>query len=116
MKRDFQLISNDNLEAKETKNYELVHYSDDYLLDAYSRVVVGTAEKFSPSVVNIDVRQRLKGRQVNNPRLHQEVPGSSSGFIFTPNGFILTNSHVVHNATKIGVTLSDGLHIPADLV
>lgn len=116
MKQNFQLISNDNLEAKETKTTEPLHPSDDYLLDAYSRAVVSTAERVSPSVVNIDVRHRLRDRRANDPRLPQEVPGSGSGFIFTPDGFILTNSHVVHNATKIGVTLSDGLHVQADLV
>jgi S1-C subfamily serine protease len=116
MKQKFQLISNDNLEAKETRASDSVHPSDDYLLDAYSQAVVSASEKVSPSVVNIDVRHRLKGRQANDPRLPKEVPGSGSGFIFTPDGFILTNSHVVHNATKIGVTLSDGLHVQADLV
>ncbi|MER3448027.1 MAG: serine protease [Candidatus Dadabacteria bacterium] len=115
MKRNFQLISNDNL-APEARASEPVHPSDDHLLDAYSQAVVSVSEKVSPSVVNIDVRHRLRGHQTNDPRLPQEVPGSGSGFIFTPDGFILTNSHVVHNATKIGVTLSDGLHVQADLV
>jgi S1-C subfamily serine protease len=116
MKRNFQLISSGNLEADETRTSEPVLPSDDYLLDAYSRAVVSAAEKVSPSVVNIDVRQRLRDQRGNNPRLPQEVSGSGSGFMFTPDGFILTNSHVVHNATKIGVTLSDGLHVQADLV
>jgi len=116
MKRAFKLISDDNLEDKETRATSTVPPSDDYLLDVYSRAVVSAAEKVSPSVVNIDVHHRLRDRWANSPRLPQEVPGSASGFIFTPDGFILTNSHVVHNATKIGVTLSDGIHVQADLV
>lgn len=116
MKRNFKLISNNNLEAKEATTTEPIHPSDDHLMDAYSRTVVSTAERVNPSVVNIDVRHRLKGQQANDPRFPKEVPGSGSGFIFTPDGFILTNSHVVHKATKIGVTLSDGLHVQADLV
>jgi S1-C subfamily serine protease len=116
MKRAFKLISDGNLEDNKTRATDRVPPSDDYLLDAYSQAVVSAAEKVSPSVVNIDVHHRLRDRWANNPRLPQEVPGSGSGFIFTPDGFILTNSHVVHNATKIGVTLSDGIHVQADLV
>ena len=89
---------------------------DENLFDAYSRAVINAAEEVSPSVVNIDVHQRLRGRQATNLRLPQEVRGNGSGFIFTPDGFILTNSHVVHNATKIEVILTNGHHYQADLV
>src|ERR671919_442963 len=90
--------------------------SDDELLDAYSRAVIGAAEKISPAVVNIDVGQQPRGQQATDPRRPPETRGSGSGFIFTPDGFIMTNSHVVHRATRIEVTLSDGRRFQADLV
>jgi S1-C subfamily serine protease len=84
------------------------------LLDAYSRAVSGAAEKVAPSVVKIDVRQRLTGAA--GRRGPMEIGGSGSGFLFTPDGLILTNSHVVHNASSIDVTLSDARRLRADLV
>jgi S1-C subfamily serine protease len=90
--------------------------SDDDLLDAYSRAVITAAEKVSPSVVNVEVHQLVERQQATNPRLPKETCGHGSGFIFTPDGFILTNSHVVHKASKIDVTLTDGRRFQADLV
>jgi S1-C subfamily serine protease len=82
--------------------------ADADLLDAYSQAVMSAAEQVSPAVVNIDVSHRLPDQPAAAVRLPHEVRGSGSGFVFTPDGFILTNSHVVHQATKIEVTLSDG--------
>jgi S1-C subfamily serine protease len=90
--------------------------SDDELLDAYSRAVVGAVEKVSPSVVKIDVKKRMAQPSMFGKGPMREVPGSGSGFIFTPDGFILTNSHVVHDAMDINVLLSDGRHFPARVI
>jgi len=86
--------------------------SDSALLDAYSQSVVGAAEKLSPSVVKIDVAQAGKSRS-GEPREHQ---GGGSGFMFTPDGLILTNSHVVHEATRIQVSFADGRRFPAHTI
>jgi S1-C subfamily serine protease len=70
----------------------------------------------SPSVVKVEVRQTLDHRNPSSPRRRPEVRGSGSGFVFTPDGFVLTNSHVVHGATRLAVTLSDGRSFEAALV
>jgi S1-C subfamily serine protease len=86
------------------------------VMDAYSRAVITAAEKVSPSVVFIEVHQALGNRSGKAPRVQQEARGSGSGFIFTPDGFILTNSHVVHGAKRIEVTAADGRQFVADLI
>ncbi len=85
------------------------------LLDAYSRAVVAVAERVSPSVANINVRQ-VGGSMGPRRNPNQEVRGSGSGFLFTPDGFILTNSHVVHGAAKIDAVLVDGGRYAAELI
>ncbi len=83
------------------------------LLDAYSRAVIAAVERVSPSVVNVEVHQAAGHTRTGEPR---ERRGGGSGFIFTPDGLILTNSHVVHNAVRAEVTLSDGRRVPAHTI
>jgi S1-C subfamily serine protease len=82
---------------------------DGELLDAYSRAVIHAAEEVGPSVVNIESHAPgTTGR-----RRGQDRGGTGSGFIFTPDGLVLTNSHVVHGSSYIEVTLQDGRHVIA---
>ena len=96
--------------------------ADANLLDAYSNAVTGAVERVSPSVVNIEVHQSVPasaGRaRAGEPRERrsEERRGGGSGFVFTPDGLIITNSHVVHEAARIAVTLADGRHMPATLI
>ena len=83
---------------------------DSALFDAYSRTVVSAVTRVAPAVVNIDVTQRVNAR-----RGAGEISGNGSGFIITPDGFILTNSHVVHAANSMTVNLPDGREYPAQL-
>jgi S1-C subfamily serine protease len=81
--------------------------TDHELLDAYSETVSGVASDVAPAVVNI---------QVKNPSLGRRGEGGGSGFIIAPDGFILTNSHVVHGAKSIEVTLCDARTLSGALI
>jgi S1-C subfamily serine protease len=78
-------------------------------LDAYSRAVVGVVERVGPAVVQVGVAKSV-------PTTMRVVEGAGSGVIFAPDGYILTNSHVVDGALRIQVTLADGRDISAQVV
>ncbi|HEY5768513.1 MAG TPA: trypsin-like peptidase domain-containing protein, partial [Terrimicrobium sp.] len=83
--------------------------ADDGLLDAYSSALVRAVEAASPAVVHVRAEfPGQKGRMV--------AAGSGSGFVLSPDGFVLTNSHVVHGATRILAQTADGRPLRADLV
>jgi len=99
-----------------TTSQEARNIPDDELLDAYSRAVINVSERVSPSVVNIEVHHRSKKGGIDKSASAEQPSGSGSGFIFTPDGFILTNSHVVHKAERVDVALADGQHTRAELI
>lgn len=83
--------------------------SDSELLDAYSRAVVRVVEQVGPAVVSISIEKEIPGRA--NGHI-----GAGSGVIITPDGYILTNDHVVHGVQSIEVRLDDGKSLPATTV
>jgi S1-C subfamily serine protease len=77
---------------------------DAALLDAYSRAVIDTVERTGPCVVSLRVRQRgTRG-------------GQGSGLIVAPDGYVLTNSHVIQHAREVLVTFADGSEVQARVV
>src|SRR5246127_3195644 len=86
---------------------------DSFLLDAYSSAVTGAVGRISPSVAHIEVHQHAGRTRSGEPRERQ---GGGSGFVFTPDGLVLTNSHVVHEAARIQVSFADGRRFPAHTV
>jgi len=82
---------------------------DDALLDAYSRAVVGAAERIGPTVAHLEIELPKRSRTA-------ERRGSGSGFVFTPDGLIVTNSHVVHGARAVRASFADGSGYDADVI
>ena len=80
---------------------------DTELLDAYSQAVTRAVDLVGPSVVTVEI-----GRDTSR----RGLGGQGSGFVVAPDGLILTNSHVVHKARIIHVSLSDGRRLPAELI
>src|ERR1700693_629208 len=112
----FQLTAIDGGAYELAGKHETATTPEDHLLDAYSQAVTSVVDRVSPSVVNIEVHKPATGRPGSKRSFSREAHGSGSGFVFTPDGFILTNSHVVHQSSGLEVTLSDGRQFQADLV
>ncbi len=83
--------------------------SDAQLLDAYSRAVVSVVDVVGPAVVSITVDWRLREDGV-------ERGGAGSGVLIAPDGYILTNSHVIHSANRLQAALTDGRKLNASLM
>jgi S1-C subfamily serine protease len=90
-----------------------VSLTDDTLLDAYSRAVTHAVDMVAPSVVSIEVHPDGRADGRGRPAGHA---ATGSGFVFAADGLILTNSHVVEGASRVGVTLPDGRECDADIV
>jgi S1-C subfamily serine protease len=86
--------------------------TDKQLLDAYSRTIIDVVKEVGPSVIHVHVNQ--SGDGAGRPRQQSEATGS--GVIITPDGYAVTNSHVVENAANINVSLPDGSSFRADII
>src|SRR5688572_16262215 len=95
----FQFISDENATPAVTP---ATPPSDADLLDAYSQAVIGVNRSVGPAVVSVQAPPRQQG-------------GSGSGVIISPDGFVLTNSHVVHGRDKLMVVTSEGDRLQADV-
>jgi S1-C subfamily serine protease len=111
MRATFVLNPEDNQETSPTLRAQ---ETDDELLDSYSMAVSSVARTVGPSVLKIEVEGKARSRG-RTPR-PEEQSGNGSGFLFTPDGFLITNSHVVHEAKKLTATFQDGRRLPAHLV
>lgn len=102
-------------------NQSLSRIADRELLDAYSQTVTAVAEQVSPSVVKIEVQgpepAPPRPETARGPRRPPgPATGSGSGFVMTPDGYVLTNSHVVSGAKRVSAIFQDGQRVPAHLV
>jgi len=86
--------------------------ADPQLLDAYSRTVVDVVDRVGAAVASVAVTRQGRDRMGRARRLE----GAGSGFVFTPDGYLLTNSHVVSGASQIAVSLPDGRQFDAQLI
>ena len=86
----------------------------DATLDAYSRAVTGAVERTAPAVVHLRILKRVP--DLKSGTENEVLAGAGSGVIFTPDGFVLTNSHVASGATAVQAILYDGRTLPAYLV
>ncbi len=87
--------------------------SDDVLLDEYSRTVSSVARRVGEAVVNLRVKTRGRARSSNR---EGESMSGGSGFVIAPDGYIVTNSHVVRGAEAIEASFADGRAVPAYVV
>ena len=85
--------------------------SDTDLLDAYSQAVTSVVEQVGPSVVSIDIRRRVR-----TPYMPVDMDGAGSGMVLAPEGYILTNYHVVDKSHTLTVGFIDGRALPAKVV
>ena len=81
---------------------------DSDLLDSYSRAVIGAVETVGPAVVRID--------EADADHSTRTARRSGSGFIFTPDGLVISNSHVVGGSSSVRVTLPDGRSMRGDVI
>jgi S1-C subfamily serine protease len=91
---------------------QFIQHTDLDLLDAYSKTITSVVGSVAEAVVHIEVSKNVIDRRT---RQKVQQQGSGSGFIISSDGFIVTNHHVIENASHIKVSLADGRQAIADL-
>jgi S1-C subfamily serine protease len=86
---------------------------DPELLDAYSESVAGAVSRAGPAVIHLEVRS---GEKSDRPDSAGPAGGSGSGFFISPDGYALTNSHVVHGGRDVRAALADGRRVSAQII
>ena len=99
----------DDSNATDSSEHRPAGDADFELLDAYSRAVVSVVDSVGPAVVSIAVGQQRRGTEAGQT-------GAGSGVVIAPDGYILTNDHVVQNADRLNVRLTDGTSLSATLI
>jgi len=110
MSHSFHFVYDNNSE-RPSQAVPRTENSEAPLFDAYSNAVISASEAVSPSVVNIEVHKKSQ-----HPQQGPQRAGSGSGFVLTPDGLILTNSHVVHGSQNIYVHFQDGAKYEASII
>jgi S1-C subfamily serine protease len=111
LSRTLKFINAGRAEASEEFRCEIppAGVSDVDLLDAYSKAVTTVVDAVGPAVVSISVKGDQHGTE-------PEQTGAGSGVVIAPDGYVLTNDHVVHHAKRLTVTLTDGTAFGASVV
>jgi len=109
--REFEIVF-PGAAANAGQNAGTTSQTDNILLDAYSSTIVNAVRETGPSVVHVHVRQETNGHR----RSRQELESTGSGVIITPDGYAVTNSHVVENAHTITVSLADGSSFQSNII
>ena len=108
----FQFLEGDELNRHEGKSVAVSVLEKTDFLDAYSEAVTGVVERVSPMVVHLSVKQKVKDRR----GAFRDVDGGGSGVVIAPDGYIVTNCHVVEHADEMEAVTYEGMRCVAQLV
>lgn len=110
--RRLQFLETDEFELREDQSSSVGLLEKSDFLDAYSEAVAGVVERVSLMVVHLSVKQKVKDRGGS----YRTVDGGGSGVIIAPDGYVVTNCHVIEDAAEIEVITYEGTHLTANLV
>ncbi len=107
MYHELRMVSSDEETLPSPPEKQAAEVDEKEAMDAYSRVIVAVAGMLGPAVVNLRAVADGSGRRGG---------GSGSGFLFTPDGFLITNHHVVRGSSRLRIRLNDGREVSGRVV